>query len=302
MHNRMNWDAVRFDWTRARAFLATAEEGSLSAAARVLKLAQPTLGRQVEALEQELGVVLFERVGRRLVLTPAGLDLLEHVRTMGEAAQRVALLASGQSHSLDGPIRISAGSAVAAYILPPVIAELRAAHPDIEITIIATGTQSDLQMREADIAIRNAQPTQNDLIAKRTPDRPAGLFARRDYLEGIGGDLSRADFIGFEGSANMARALTERGYPVEARQFRILSEAHLVQWAYVRRGMGVGLMMDEIALADPDIVRAVPGFSVPVPMWLLAHREVRTSRRVRVVYDMLAEALSQLPERPVPRV
>jgi len=98
----------------------------------------------------------------------------------------------------------------------------------------------------------------------------------------------------------MARAITERGYPVAARQFRILCEAHLVQWALVKRGMGVGLMMDEIALADPDIARAVPDFSVPVPMWLLAHREVRTSRRVRVVYDMLAEALSRPPAPPAP--
>jgi DNA-binding transcriptional LysR family regulator len=282
---------LRFDWVRARAFLATAETGSLSGAARVLKLAQPTVGRQVEALERELDVVLFERIGKRLVVTPAGLDLLEHVRAMGEAAHRVALTASGQSQSLDGPIRITAGEAVASYILPPVIAQLRAAHPDIEITVIATGQQSDLQLREADIAIRNVQPAQDDLIARRTPDRPAGLFARRDYLERLGGDLARADFIGFEGSANMARALTERGYAVEAQQFRILCEAHLVQWAYIRRGMGVGLMMDEIALADPDIARAVPGFSVPVPMWLVAHREVRTSRRVRVVFDMLAEAL-----------
>lgn len=295
MHICMNWDMLRFDWARARAFLATAETGSLSAAARVLKLAQPTVGRQVEALERELDVTLFERIGKRLVVTPAGLDLLEHVRAMGEAAQRVALTASGQSQSLDGPIRITAGEAVSAYILPPVLETLRAAHPEIEITIVATGQQSDLQLREADIAIRNAQPTQDDLIARRTPDRPAGLFARRDYLARLGGDLSRADFIGFEGSANMARALTERGYLVEARQFRILCEAHLVQWAYVRRGMGVGLMMDEIALADPDIARAVQGFSLPVPMWLLAHREVRTSRRVRVVFDMLAEALSRPP-------
>jgi DNA-binding transcriptional LysR family regulator len=219
---------------------------------------------------------------------------------MGEAAQRVALTASGQSQSLDGPIRITAGEAVSAYILPPVLGALRTAHPEIEITVVATGQQSDLQLREADIAIRNAQPAQDDLIARRTPDRPAGLFARRDYLERLGGDLARADFIGFEGSANMAGALTERGYPVKARQFRILCEAHLVQWAYVRCGMGVGLMMDEIALADPDIVRAVPGFSVPVPMWLVAHREVRTFRRVRVVFDILAEALCHPPAAAAP--
>jgi DNA-binding transcriptional LysR family regulator len=288
----MNWDAMRFDWTKARAFLATVEEGSLSAAARALGVAQPTLGRQVEALERELDTVLFERIGKRLVLTPSGLDLLEHVRSMAEAAQRVALTASGQSQTFDGPIRISAGEAVCAYVLPKVLERLRSAHPGIEITLIATGQQSDLQMREADIAIRNVAPTQNDLIARRTPDRPAGLYTTRSYLAGIDGDLARADFIGFATSAAMAAALTERGFPIEKSQFRILSEAHLVQWALVKAGLGVGLMMCEVGDADPEIARVAPAFTVPVPMWLLAHREVKTSRRVRVVYDLLAEALS----------
>ncbi|MBL8946789.1 MAG: LysR family transcriptional regulator, partial [Myxococcales bacterium] len=82
----MDWRSVRFDWNRARAFLLTAEEGSFSAAGRALGIAQPTIGRQVAALEEELGVTLFERVGSALVLTAAGLDLVEHVRAMGNAA------------------------------------------------------------------------------------------------------------------------------------------------------------------------------------------------------------------------
>ncbi len=291
----MNWEMLRFDWTRARAFLATAETGSLSGAARALALAQPTVGRQVEALERELDVVLFERVGKRLVLTPAGLDLLEHVRSMAEAAQRMSLMASGQSQSLDGPIRISAGEAVAAYLLPPILRDIRKAHPGIEITVVATGTQSDLQLREADIAIRNVQPTQNDLIARRTPDRPAGLFATKRYMDRIDGDLSRADFVGFEGSQAMAEALSSRGFEIGRDPFKLLSEAHLVQWAWVKADLGIGLMMAEVAEADPEIVRVAAEFDVPVPMWLLAHREVKTARRVRVVFDLLSKALMQVP-------
>src|SRR5215510_3517268 len=104
----MDWRFVKFDWNRARAFLVTAEEGSLSAAARALGMAQPTLGRQVSALEEELGVVLFERIGRGLKLTEGGLDLLEHVRGMGEAANRVSLSASGQTQTIEGAITITA--------------------------------------------------------------------------------------------------------------------------------------------------------------------------------------------------
>src|SRR6187397_415258 len=104
----MDWRSSKFDWNRARAFLVTAEEGSLSAAARALRMTQPTLGRQVRALEEELGIALFERVGRGLTLTASGLELLDHVRGMGESANRVALSASGQSQTIEGPICITA--------------------------------------------------------------------------------------------------------------------------------------------------------------------------------------------------
>src|SRR5262245_58936267 len=102
MQECMDWRAIRFDWNRARAFFVAAEEGSFSAASRALGIAQPTIGRQVTALEEELGVALFERIGNALELTPAGLDLMEHVRAMSEAATRVSLAATGQASSIEG--------------------------------------------------------------------------------------------------------------------------------------------------------------------------------------------------------
>ncbi|MCR9114200.1 MAG: LysR family transcriptional regulator, partial [Rhodobacteraceae bacterium] len=104
----MNWHAISFDWNQVRAFLATAEEGSFSAAARALGLTQPTLGRQVAALEQALAVTLFERAGHTLVLTASGRDLLEHVRAMGDAAQKISLVATGASRAIAGQVRITA--------------------------------------------------------------------------------------------------------------------------------------------------------------------------------------------------
>ena len=103
------------DWTQARGFLATAEHGSLSAGARALGLTQPTLGRQVAALEAALGVVLFERVGRSLVLTPAGHEMLAHVRQMGAAADALAMAAAGRSDSIEGRVSITASDAISAY-------------------------------------------------------------------------------------------------------------------------------------------------------------------------------------------
>src|SRR4051812_18968644 len=102
----MDWRSVRFDWNHARAFLVTAQEGSFSAAGRALGIAQPTIGRQVAALEEELGVALFERIGNALELTSPGLELMEHVRAMSDAATQVSLSATGQSQSLDGSVCI----------------------------------------------------------------------------------------------------------------------------------------------------------------------------------------------------
>ena len=156
----MDWRSVTFDWNRARAFLVTAEEGSLSAAARALDMTQPTLGRQVTALEQELGVALFERGARGLELTPSGLDLLEHVRAMGEAANSLSLTASGQATAVEGNICITATEVMAAFILPPIIEKLRRLEPGITVELVASNSTSDLKRREADIAIRSFRPTQ----------------------------------------------------------------------------------------------------------------------------------------------
>jgi len=121
----MNWRTLSFDWNQAKAFLATAEEGSLSAAARALGLTQPTVGRQVAALEEALGVVLFDRVGRSLALTQSGLELLDPVRTMGDAAGLVSLTASGRAQSIEGQVCVTASDAMSTYHLPPVLERLR---------------------------------------------------------------------------------------------------------------------------------------------------------------------------------
>ena len=146
--------APKFDWTQARAFLAAAELGSLSAAARSLGASQPTLSRQVAAFADDLGVTLFERVGRNLVLTETGAEIAEHLKAMTEMEERVALSASGRSQSVEGLIRITASEIYAAFLLPPVLARLRREAPRLTMEIVATNAVTDLRRREADIARR----------------------------------------------------------------------------------------------------------------------------------------------------
>ena len=277
----------------------TAEEGSLSAAARALDMTQPTLGRQVTALERELGVALFERVGRGLALTPSRLELVEHVRAMGEAASRVSLTASGQSQSIEGTIRITTTEVYAAFVLPPMIAKLRRLAPGITIEIVASNAISDLRRREADIAIRNGRPTDPDLIAKRGKDDFAQLYATPAYLDRIGNprslaEFSQADFIGFDDNKALLDGLNALGFNLMGRNFPLLTANHLVYWELAKQGLGIGIMPIRTADAEPLVRRILPTMDpIEVPVWLVAHRELRTSRRVRLVFDFLFGELSR---------
>lgn len=294
----MEWNGVKFDWNHAKAFLITAEEGSLSAAARVLGAAQPTLGRQVSAFEEELGIVLFQRVGRGLALTDAGLELLEHVRAMGDAANRVSLTAIGQSQSIEGIVRISASEVYAAYLLPPIIARLRREQPGIEIEIVASHSTSDLRRREADIAIRNFRPTEPDLIARKIRDVPAQLYATPEYLNRIGNpklpfDLRNAEFINITSGDAFMHGLNRMGLDLTKANFPIMTENYLVMWEYVKRGLGIGVLDAHIGDAEPAVMRVLPDLEpLMFPIWLVAHREISTSLRIRTVFDLLVSELA----------
>jgi DNA-binding transcriptional LysR family regulator len=294
----MDWGSSAFDWNQARAFLITAEEGSFSAAARALKTTQPTVGRQVAALEKDLGVTLFERIGTSLELTPTGLDLVEHLRVMSEAASRVSLTATGQSSSIVGTVCITASEVIAAHILPPIVSRLRREHPGIELEIVASNQARDLHRREADIAIRNFRPTQADLVARKIKDSTAHMYAAPAYLDRVGKmksakDLERAEIFAFDRTDVMIDGLKPYGVEVARSNFPIVTANHLVQWELCKQGVGICIMMAEIGDAEPRVKKVLPRIALPIPMWLVCHRELRTSRRIRLVFDRLAEDLAE---------
>ncbi|KGD65025.1 LysR family transcriptional regulator [Alcanivorax nanhaiticus] len=295
----MNWRTMKFDWNRARAFLVTAEEGSLSAAALALGMSQPTLSRQVTALEEELGTALFERVGRGLTLTPTGLDLLVYVQAMGEAASSLSLAATGRATSIEGEITISASEVTAAYILPPILQKLRRTYPGIQVCLVASNSASDLRRREADIAIRNFRPTEPNLIARKLGEFAAALYATPDYLAGLDAAttpeaLTQARFIGFA-SANEAfiNALGAHGIALQDHNFAARVDSHVVQWEMVKQGMGIGVMPVELASTEPLVRRVLADTLFRGDVWLVAHRELRTNLRVRTVFDFLANEVGR---------
>lgn len=294
----MDWQHVSFDWNQARAFLATVEEGSLSAAGRALGQTQPTLGRQVTALEQELGVVLFERVGRSLELTPSGVELLEHVRAMRDAANRLSLTASGQSQSIEGTVCITASDIFSVFVLPPAIRRLRELAPRLNIDVVATNDIRDLQRREADIAIRHVRPEQPDLVARLLKDTKAYFYASSDYLEKRGrpatvDELTAHDFISFGDVDRMIGYMAEFGLPLTRENFRVSSENGIFAWEMVRQGFGIVPMSEIVGDGTAEVERLLPNMEpFEVPIWLTTHRELHSSRRIRLVFDTLADHLS----------
>ncbi|MDH3694617.1 MAG: LysR family transcriptional regulator [Gammaproteobacteria bacterium] len=295
----MNWRSVQFDWNRARAFLVTAEEGSLSAAARALKMTQPTLGRQVTALEQELGVALFERGTRGLELTPSGLDLLEHVRVMGEAATSLSLTASGRSDAIEGQVSITATDGMSSYHLPSVLKRLREIAPEIEIEIVVSNAIEDLRRRDADIAIRHVRPEQPDLITRFLGTSTAHMYASTAYLEKHGrpkdlSDLTHFSFIGYENPDRMIPFLNALGLEITRSNVKIFANSGIACWEMLKMDLGVSLMLSDLADITEGVEVVLPDIvSLEVPSWLTTHRELRTSRRIRLVFDFLASELSQ---------
>ena len=293
----MNWAAVTFDWNQARAFLATVEEGSLSAAARALKLTQPTLSRQVAALEQALGVTLFERVGRSMVPTAAALELLDHVKSMGEAAARISLSASGQAQAIEGKVSITASDGLAAVQLPSALDRLRREAPGIQVDIVVSNDIRDLRLREADIAIRHVRPDHPDLIARRLPDSVGHLYAMPAYLDRASrpatlAELSTHDIIGHGDTARMMEFLAAYGLTLTERSFVLSADNGLVVMELMKQGLGITALSREMANTVPGIEAVLPDeLAVPIPVWLVTHRELHTSRRIRTVFDLLADEL-----------
>nr|WP_296448065.1 LysR family transcriptional regulator [Rhodoferax sp. UBA5149] len=287
-----------FDWGLIRSFLAALDQGSLLGAARVLRISQPTVGRHIAELESQLGVVLFERTGRGLLPSATALQLAEAARGMEAGALQLARTLSGAQTQTSGSVRITASVPVAVHLMPPLLARLRQALPDIQIELVSSNQVSNLLRREADIAVRMVRSDQSSLVARKIGVVGLGAYAHKRYLARHGAlrqptELLQHALIGSDADPAILQGFQAMGYPVSRASFALRSDDFLVQWQAVRAGLGVGFAADYLARTEPDVVQVLPGLLKipPLPMWLAVHREIRTNRLIRAVYDFLAEAL-----------
>jgi DNA-binding transcriptional LysR family regulator len=290
------------DWTTLRDFLAVAEAGSLSAAARRLGLSQPTLTRRIAALEERFQTQLFHRTSRGLELTEAGESILEPARHMEQDAQAVELAVTGRDRSLAGAVRITATEMLGSDWLTPELVPFHREHPAIQIEMLIDNSNLNLLRREADIAVRLGRPRQADLVARKVGRLVFGLYAARGYLDGAGrpsrvDDLKEHDCVAFD------EALRHRGPGAWlenlAGRGRIVYRANSVraQLAAIRAGFGVGGHSCVFADPLPELERVLPDLGLELELWLVTHAGLRRSARIRAVFDHLVERFVQQRER-----
>ncbi|SDX68075.1 transcriptional regulator, LysR family [Ruegeria halocynthiae] len=285
------------DWSLIQSFLAVAETGSLSAAAKQLGRSQPTLGRQVHALEDELGVSLFDRHARGLTLSEVGRQVLPMAQQMYGAVNALGLTAAGQIQQLEGSVRITASVFVSHHLLPPIIAAIRQAEPAIQLDLVASDASENLLFREADIAVRMYRPDQVDIIAKHIGEVPLCFCAARSYLDRAGrptspAELMQHDLVGFDTNEDIIAAMRNKGWPASRDSFATRCDNQTAYWELIRAGCGVGFSQLSIVQADPNVEVLEIDVEIPVlPVWLAAPQAMRQTPRIRRVWDLLAEGL-----------
>lgn len=291
------------DWSLLQVFVAVAEGGSLSEAGRRLSMSQPTVGRHVQALEDQLEVTLFKRQHRGMALTEKGRAFLEHARAMRDAAEAARLAALGQDGAEVGAVRVTASVFVSNHVLPPIFSELRADYPDITLDLVASDKTENLLFGEADIAIRMYRPRQLDMVARHIGNVGLGLFGAKSYLARRGAPTSETlmqhDFVGYDRNEEIIRGFRAQGREVDRDFFSVRTDSQTAYWELVRAGCGLGFGQTAHGLADPLLEQVMFDIHIPpLEVWLTAHERVRRVPRVARVWEVLADRLATYCDTP----
>jgi len=285
------------DWDLFQSLHAVLQTGSLSAAARARGLTQPTLGRHIEALEQKLGSPLFLRSPRGLQPTELALELAPRLEDMAAAAAAALRDVAGAADQDGGVVRLTASEVIGCEILPPILADFQAKHPQIEIELILSNQLADLTRRDADIAVRMARPTQNTLVARKIGLMRLNLYAAPEYVARRGRPCSVEEIdghaiIGFDSDTPKIQGRVDLGRPITRDMFSLRSDNQVAQLAAIRAGLGIGVCHSGLA-ERYGLQPVLPDrFCMEMEMWLCMLEGLRTTRRMRLMFDHLAKGLA----------
>lgn len=276
------------DWDDLRYFAELVRTGSLSAAARALKVDHTTVARRVGSLEESLGVRLFDRLPRGWALTADGEQAAERVRGLEEEIFSLSSFARGRSHALGGTVRISATPAFGAMFVMPRLSLLRERHPGIEIELIGESRIANLTRREADLALRIGRPEGASIVARRLPDFAYGLFGHRDYVASV--PPLEWTLLGHDESLESSPPQQWLRRYAAGRPLAIRSNDIAALFAAVRAGIGVAVLSRYMAKLAPELVCIEQGDELlRRELWLVVHADVRRSPSVRAVMDVIVE-------------
>jgi DNA-binding transcriptional LysR family regulator len=284
-------------WEHYRTLLAVIREGSLSAAARLLGLTQPTIGRHVDALEDSLGIALFTRSQGGLVPTESALALVPHAEAMASAAEALRRAASGEAEEDRGTVRVTASEMIGTEVLPAILTRFREKHPRIVIELMLSNRSEDLLQREADIAIRMIRPTQSALLAKKVGELGLGLHAHQNYVQAHGlpasvDELSAHTIIGFDRESSIRRPIN-LGLEYSRDLFAFRSDSDVAQFAALKAGFGIGMCQFGLAKKYPELVPMLQTeVHFELDVWVVMHEDHKTSLRMRLMFDHLVRELA----------
>jgi DNA-binding transcriptional LysR family regulator len=282
-------------WNLLAAFLAVHRSGSLSGAARSLGLSQPTVRRQIELLEAQIGVPLFVRVPSGLAPLEGSAPLIAEAEAMEAASAAFVRLVSGAAETASGTVRLTCPAVFAVEILPPTLARLRKEHPAIALELSVSNAVENLLRRDADIAVRLARPEQAALVSRKVQAVTFGFFAAPGPMAEMAAGLDWASLcdsgllIMQDRGRTLEDALAQRGLRSPTRT-ALRCDDDLAQLAAIRAGLGVGITQTGIARRE-GLVPVCADLRLEQEVWVVMHEDQRRLRRVRAVFDALASAL-----------
>lgn len=292
------------DWDKLRIFYAVAEAGSFTHAGETLNLSQSAVSRQISTLEESIGVSLFHRHARGLILTEEG-ELLH--KAAAEIFGKLAMIEGQLADSRqlpEGPLRITVAEFIGSTWLAPKLAQLREQHPDIQLTMLLDDRILNLSMREADAAIRLFKPEQPDLIQKQLTNINFHICASKAYLKAKGTpktikDLKKHTLIGYPENVPAPFADPNWLFRMADLEGESALNTIMVNSIYgifetVKAGAGIAALPDYMIAKDENIVQILPEtVRPPVEVYFVYPEERRHSKRIGIFRDFLIKTVEE---------
>jgi DNA-binding transcriptional LysR family regulator len=284
-----------FEWDDARYFLAVQRAGTLSAAARKLKVNQSTVGRRLSGLEDVLGVKLFQRSSDGFTLTLAGERFLPRAERIEAEIHETAIEISGQESKLTGTVRMTTPDAFGPRFIAPLLGEFHRRFPEIDLEMIADNRRLNLSRREADMAIRVGRPNEPSLLSRCLGRMGYAVYAAPAYVAERGRpkgfEFSAHDLVMLVDSVGSTVDGTFLARHAKRRRAVFKSNSSFALLGAVTAGLGIGVLPCYL-VSGLDLVRLLPPERVVVKeIWLVLHKELQHAARIRAVVEFLVETL-----------